>query len=108
MPFTYTEKQINSALRKVLGKNSEDIKTIIDELKAIKSEPKKKRARNSYMIFCSEKKDKVKDKKQMMKELGAMWKALSAKEKTKYEQKAKKEKELTLQGRTWQRAIRKT
>ncbi|KIZ03607.1 Non-histone chromosomal protein 6 [Monoraphidium neglectum] len=58
-----------------------------------------KRALGSYMFFSADKRGEIKEKNpsygvaDIAKELGAAWKALGEKEKSKYEELAKKDKE---------------
>ena len=85
-------KEMNKKIKKIEAKASGK------KVKKQRDPNMPKRPSTSYMLYCSENREKVKNENSEMKpkdittRLGELWNALSEKEKTKYSKKAEKER----------------
>ena len=90
-----------SLVKSELEKNNEKFETIFSskKIKKTKDLNAPKRAKTSYILFCVNKRDEVKESnpdmpaKEIIKELGNMWRSLSDDEKTEYVNLANEDKQ---------------
>jgi hypothetical protein len=95
------DEEAISLVQSELEKNNEKFETIFSskKIKKTKDLNAPKRAKTSYILFCVNKRDEVKESnpdmpaKEIIKELGNMWRSLSDDEKTEYVNLANEDKE---------------